>query len=75
MWTASLIATALLLPYPAQDAREHPNTNRAPATAADAARAQIRWHASAEAARAAARASGKPVLVFQLLGNLDDDLC
>lgn len=75
MWTASLIATALLLPHPAQDACEHPHTNRAPATAADAAQAQIRWHASPEAARVAARASGKPVLVFQLLGKLDDALC
>ncbi len=35
----------------------------------------VRWHADFDAARAAARLSGKPVLLFQLLGRLDDELC
>ena len=35
----------------------------------------VRWHADLAAARAAARDSGKPVLLFQLLGRLDDELC
>jgi hypothetical protein len=35
----------------------------------------VRWHADFEAACAAARSSGKPVLLFQLLGRLDDELC
>ena len=35
----------------------------------------VRWHAGADEAFAAARKSGRPVLVFQLLGNLDDEFC
>ena len=35
----------------------------------------VRWHGSVDAARGAAAASGNPVLVFQLLGRLDDELC
>jgi hypothetical protein len=35
----------------------------------------VRWHADFASACAAARASGKPVLLFQLLGQLDDELC
>jgi hypothetical protein len=35
----------------------------------------VRWHASADAALAAAGTSGRPVLLFQLLGALDDELC
>lgn len=54
----------------------------APALGAPAARATaavqpglVRWHADLAAARAAARDSGKPVLLFQLFGRLDDELC
>jgi len=35
----------------------------------------VHWHPDFEAACAAARTSGKPVLLFQLLGRLDDELC
>jgi hypothetical protein len=35
----------------------------------------VRWHAGFEAACAAARVSGKPVLLFQLLGRLDEEFC
>lgn len=35
----------------------------------------VRWHASPAAARAAAARSGKPVLLFQLLGRLDEEFC
>ena len=35
----------------------------------------VPWHASVDVARAAARESGKPVLVFQMLGRLDDAMC
>ncbi|MCG3135423.1 MAG: hypothetical protein HMLKMBBP_03074 [Planctomycetes bacterium] len=35
----------------------------------------VRWHADAPAALAAAKLSGKPVLVFQILGRLDDEFC
>lgn len=36
---------------------------------------RVRWHATLADAQTAARASGKPVLVFQLLGALDDEFC
>lgn len=35
----------------------------------------IRWHPSFEAACAAAKKSGKPVLLFQLMGQLDQEFC
>jgi len=35
----------------------------------------VAWHDSFEDALSAARVSGKPVLLFQLLGRLDDELC
>jgi hypothetical protein len=35
----------------------------------------VRWHPDFEAACAAARASGKPVLLFDMLGRLDREHC
>ena len=35
----------------------------------------VRWHADHDAALAAAARSGKPVLLFQLLGRLDQEFC
>lgn len=35
----------------------------------------VRWHGDFDAACAAARTSGKPVLLFDLLGRLDDEFC
>ncbi len=35
----------------------------------------VRWHADFEAACDASRKSGKPVLLFQMMGNLDDQFC
>ena len=35
----------------------------------------VHWHADIAAATSAARQSGKLVLVFQLLGKLDDQFC
>ena len=35
----------------------------------------VNWHSSFEAASAAARQSGKPLLLFQLLGRLDEEFC
>jgi hypothetical protein len=36
---------------------------------------KVAWHASFEKAVEAARTSGKPVLLFQLLGRLDEEFC
>jgi hypothetical protein len=35
----------------------------------------VRWHAGLVDALAAAKVSRRPVLVFQLLGNLDQEFC
>ncbi len=35
----------------------------------------VRWHADLDAALAAAATSRKPVLLFQLLGRLDEEFC
>ncbi len=36
---------------------------------------KVRWHATFAAARAASTKSKKPVLLFHLLGKLDDQFC
>lgn len=36
---------------------------------------KVRWHSSVEAALAVARRSGKPVLVFHMMGRLDKQFC
>ena len=36
---------------------------------------QVQWHVDLEVAKAAAAKSGKPILVFQLLGQLDELHC
>lgn len=35
----------------------------------------VKWHGNLNDALAASKVSGKPVLLFQLLGNLDDAYC
>ncbi len=35
----------------------------------------VRWHLSLADACAAAKKSGKPVLLFQMMGNLDEQFC
>lgn len=36
---------------------------------------KVAWHASPEAALRASAESGKPILLFHLLGNLDEEFC
>jgi len=36
---------------------------------------KVKWHADFDAACAAATKSGKPVLLFQMMGKLDDQFC
>jgi hypothetical protein len=36
---------------------------------------RVHWHTDFAAARAAAAKSGKPVLLFQMMGKLDDQFC
>jgi hypothetical protein len=56
-------------------------TNLAPAAGADAfvnpkvQPGAVRWHKDFDAACAAAKKSGKPVLLFQMMGKLDDRFC
>jgi len=35
----------------------------------------VHWHADRAAALAAAKESGRPVLIFQMLGRLDERFC
>jgi hypothetical protein len=35
----------------------------------------VRWHPDLATAQAAAKSSGKPVLLFQMMGRLDDRFC
>jgi hypothetical protein len=36
---------------------------------------KVRWHRDFDVACAAAKKSGKPVLLFQMMGRLDDRFC
>ena len=36
---------------------------------------RVAWHPTFAAACAASRVSGKPVLLFQMMGNLDEQFC
>ena len=36
---------------------------------------KVKWHSDFATARAASAKSGKPVLLFQMLGRLDDQFC
>jgi hypothetical protein len=36
---------------------------------------KVKWHADLDAACSAAKKSGKPVLLFQMMGKLDDQFC
>lgn len=47
----------------------------APTTVREVEPGQVHWHASAEAALAAAKVSHKPVLVFHMMGRLDHRFC
>jgi hypothetical protein len=35
----------------------------------------VQWHADFQSASSASQKSGKPVLLFQLMGRLDEELC
>ena len=75
--TALLFAGACAPPEEAAPRAAQPDAAAVPAMPANprAAPGLVRWHESVGAAQAAARASGRPLLVFQLLGRLDDELC
>lgn len=53
---------------PATDGTASPQTSKNPKVEAG----KVSWHASFDAAKAAAQESGKPILLFQLLGRLDN---
>jgi hypothetical protein len=36
---------------------------------------KVKWHADFATARAASAKTGKPVLLFQMMGKLDDEFC
>jgi hypothetical protein len=56
------------------------NTASAPATGKEFVNpkvrpGEVRWHPSFDGACEAAKKSGKPVLLFQMMGKLDDQFC
>lgn len=60
-----LVETGKQKPVPQADALANPKVEPG----------KVRWHADFDAARAAAAKSGKPVLLFQLMGKLDERFC
>lgn len=46
-----------------------------PEVAGKVAPGLVHWHSNYRGALAASAASGKPVLLFVMLGNLDDEFC
>ena len=48
---------------------------REPAANPDARPGRVRWHADFDTARKASQTSGKPVLLFHMLGRLDQRFC
>ena len=54
--------------YPPKDARQVPTEEHVEA-------GLVSWHADRAAAMEAAKVSGKPVLIFQMLGRLDEEFC
>ena len=53
----------------------HPSALRTERTRHPVAPGAVAWHADLEEATRAAAVSGKPVLLFELLGQLDDAFC
>ena len=51
------------------------NGTETPAESERVSAGRVHWHESREAAQAASRVSGKPVLLFQMLGRLDEEFC
>ena len=72
--TAMLLSGACAPPEEAAPKAAEPRETAVPANPR-AAPGLVRWHESVDAAQAAARVSGRPLLVFQLLGRLDDEFC
>jgi hypothetical protein len=72
-----LCTTLLLLLFTSTCTKATTNDDPAAASAAPATTtiAGVRWHASFAAARAEARRDGKPILLLQLFGRLDEEFC
>jgi hypothetical protein len=68
-------ATKRVLEKPVKDALAGASAAAAGGTNPKVAPGKVRWHPDLTAARAAARASGKPVLLFQMMGRLDEHFC
>lgn len=78
----SILATALAVNTycNSASAAEAPTAPTATATVADSENPTVRpglvkWHSSVTDAKVAAQKSGKPVLVFHMMGQLDKQFC
>ena len=65
---ALVVALAAGCSQPAPTPAKAPAPPPAPTT-------KVRWHSSFDRALLASAESGRPVMLFQLLGNLDDEFC
>jgi hypothetical protein len=77
----TLVATAVAVLSSGQKARATPaapKEDKLVSTKSDnpkVAPGKVVWHADLAAAEAAAKKSGKPVLLFQMMGRLDHKFC
>ncbi len=65
------LAGASMLPIP----QDEPASSATTQVAQGVSPGKVAWHADYEAAVARAAESGKPVLLFQLLGRLNEEFC
>jgi hypothetical protein len=68
----------LAAPPPSSSATKNQKAPVAPPAGEDnpvVSAGKVRWHKSFADARAAARKSGKPVLLFHMMGQLDRQFC
>ena len=74
--SSTLVLLFLIAKSPAEGPQEaeNPAGPQGPSTEA-VEPGLVRWHANREAAIAAAKQSRRPLLIFQMLGRLDERFC
>ena len=74
---ASLAAGSVLTLVGGEFSHGDGPVRREPETAAnpEVRPGRVRWHADFDTARKASQSSGKPVLLFHMLGRLDQQFC
>ena len=75
--TAAVVTSLVLFPAASPQLRKESTALKAPLGFANpkVSAGKVRWHASFESAREAAAKSRKLILLFQMMGKLDDQFC